>query len=192
MAGPWTSGPLGAAFKLTHSGSSWTQSLLYSFCQIGDDCNDGASPGAGVTPDAAGNLYGMTTLGGGAAEAGVIYKITPSLHEQVLYSFCKLTNCADGRHPVSGNILIDASGNLFGATFQGGGHNIDQEGLGGGTLFKFNGSTLQTLYSFCAQPSCTDGEYPTDQIAFGPSGTIVGSTEAGGAYGRGAIYQLTP
>jgi uncharacterized repeat protein (TIGR03803 family) len=185
-------GGTGAVFRLTHSGSSWTESLLYSFCQIGDNCNDGAAPSAGVTPDAAGNLYGMTDLGGGAAEDGVIYKVTSPLHEQALYSFCKLTNCADGRHPVSNNILIDTSGNLFGATFQGGGHDIDQEGLGGGTLFKFNGSALQTLYSFCAQPSCTDGEYPTDQIAFGPSGTIVGSTQAGGAYGHGEIYQLTP
>lgn len=185
-------GGAGAVFRLTRSGSSWTESLLYSFCQVGDNCDDGGGPSAGVTPDAAGNLYGLTSIGGGVTESGVLYKITPQLHEQALYGFCKLTDCADGRQPGGNNILVDASGNLFGATFRGGGHDIDQQGRGGGTLFKFSGSTLQTLYSFCAQPNCTDGEYPIGQIAFGPSGTIFGSTETGGAYGKGEIYQLTP
>jgi uncharacterized repeat protein (TIGR03803 family) len=180
----------GGVFKLTRSGSSWTEQVLYAFCQT-DSCSDGAAPGYGPTPDAAGNLIGMASRGGNDSFDGVLYKITPALQEQILYSFCALTNCTDGAEPGANNILIDASGDLYGATQFGGGNDIDSFGNGGGTLFKFAGGSLQTLYRFCAQANCADGEYPT-QLAFGRSGTIVGTTSGGGAYKFGEVFQITP
>ena len=52
-----------------------------------------ACPHAGVTRDSAGNLYG-TTVEGGTANAGVVYKVDPTAgHQTVLYSF---TGGADG------------------------------------------------------------------------------------------------
>ena len=64
---------LGTVFELEASGKL---KLLYSFQGGGD----GANPYAGVTRDAAGNLYG-TTYYGGAANAGVVYKLEPSGQE---------------------------------------------------------------------------------------------------------------
>lgn len=47
---------------------------------------DGANPYAGLTGDAAGNLYG-TTYFGGASNAGVVYEVDFAKQETVLYSF---------------------------------------------------------------------------------------------------------
>jgi uncharacterized repeat protein (TIGR03803 family) len=52
------------------------ETVLYSFT----GGSDGARPNAGVTLDAAGNLYG-TTFSGGAAQAGVIFKFDTSGQE---------------------------------------------------------------------------------------------------------------
>jgi len=62
----------GAVFELTSSGGVWTEQVLHSFGQG----NDGATPGAGLIWDAAGNLYG-TTLGGGVYGDGTAYEVTP-------------------------------------------------------------------------------------------------------------------
>ena len=65
--------------------------------------------------DSAGNLYGTTT-GGGAANAGVVYKLDTTGQETVLYSF---TGGADGANPDAG-VIRDSAGNLYGTTTDGG------------------------------------------------------------------------
>lgn len=67
-----SSGFAGTVFKLTHSGTSWTETVLHSFT----GSNDGSAPYSGVVFDQAGNLYG-TTLNGGAHGAGVVYEVIP-------------------------------------------------------------------------------------------------------------------
>ena len=55
--------------------------------------------------------------GGGASNAGVVYKLDPAGNETVLYSF---TAGADGAYPYGG-VIRDAAGNLYGTTAGGGG-----------------------------------------------------------------------
>jgi uncharacterized repeat protein (TIGR03803 family) len=62
----------GVVFKLTLKGK---QTVLHSFCAL-SGCADGASPDAGLIFDQKGNLYG-TTVGGGAYNAGLVFKLTP-------------------------------------------------------------------------------------------------------------------
>ena len=69
------------------------QTVLYSFAGGAD----GNGPNAGVILDSSGNLYGTTTLGGGAANAGTVFKIDTTLHETVLYSFLGVP---DGANPL--------------------------------------------------------------------------------------------
>ena len=52
-----------------------TYSVLHSFTGP-----DGSVPGAGLTRDASGNLYG-TTITGGASGAGVVFKLNPADEE---------------------------------------------------------------------------------------------------------------
>ena len=62
-----------------------------------------------------------------------------------LYSFCSLTNCADGAQPVA-DLIADARDNLFGTTAAGGASND-------GTVFEIAGSGFVPVAS--APPSGT-------------------------------------
>lgn len=84
---------------------TYTSRLLHSF-----NGKQGENPfGSGLVRDSAGNLYGTTKVGG-AANAGVVFKLSKSGKEAVLYTF---KGGADGSNPNGGPIL-DSAGNLYG------------------------------------------------------------------------------
>jgi len=85
--------------------------ILYGFSAGAD----GGHPNGGVVLDATGNIYG-TTLSGGTANQGVVFMLTPSGQESVLYNFSGGT---DGGVPYAG-VILDPIGNLFGTTYSGG------------------------------------------------------------------------
>jgi uncharacterized repeat protein (TIGR03803 family) len=67
---------------------------------------------------------------------------------------------------------------------------------GDGTVFKITpGGTLATLYSFCSQSACADGEYPDAGLVRGTDGNFYGTTYSGGAGangGGGTLFRITP
>src|SRR5216117_2171962 len=67
-------GGCGVIYKLTNSGGKWTHTVLHAFT----GGYDGSGPGARVTLDSSGNVYGMAPTGG-AYGFGTIYKI-PQRH----------------------------------------------------------------------------------------------------------------
>jgi uncharacterized repeat protein (TIGR03803 family) len=189
----------GTVFKLApNADGSWRESVLYSFCL---NCSDASGPFAGLIFDQAGNLYG-TTSGGGALNQGAVFKLAPnadgSWRESVLYSFCSLTNCADGRGPQA-SLIFDQAGNLYSTTLSGGGpHNL-------GTVFKLtpnaDGSWRESvLHSFCSRTNCGDGELPyVASLIFDQAGNLYGTTSEGGdlscnnpGYGCGVVFKLVP
>jgi uncharacterized repeat protein (TIGR03803 family) len=116
----------GEVFELTNTGGVWTKTTIHAFT----DTPDGHAPLAGVTFDAAGNMFG-TTSNGGNSGAGVLYEISPSSGgwtESVVYSF---SNGADGGFP-STPVTFDSKGNLFGTAEFGG-------TAGDGVAFAFPG-----------------------------------------------------
>ena len=199
----------GVVFELSNVQGVWTETVLHNFCAQAN-CADGGnffgSPLGGFAPglvmDASGNLLGATS-GGGAVKGGccgVLFKLVPNgalSTYTVLYDFCSLNACLDGAWPI-GSLTIDASGNLFGATYTGGGNNSDPDHLGGGTLFEFSASTLHTLHAFCAETNCADGAYPFAGVVLDASGNLFGTTQAGGANASqvnldgGTAFELTP
>src|SRR5271168_2950264 len=72
----------GVIFELSppaHAGKAWNENVLYSFQGDGD----GALPFGNVVFDAAGNLYGTTSIGGHSlinclAGCGTIYELSPA------------------------------------------------------------------------------------------------------------------
>jgi uncharacterized repeat protein (TIGR03803 family) len=190
----------GTVFKLIpQSDGSWSENVLYSFCSR-TSCASGAYPYASLVFDAAGNLYGITELGG-ANGGGTVFKLMPNSDGtwtgSVLYSFCSATNCADGGTPI-GSLILDQSGSLYGTTSEGG---AGQYGVGG-TVFKLtpnsNGTwTESTLYHFCSLTNCSDGANPLSVLIFDAAGNLYGTTYRGGGSSRcnggcGVVFKLTP
>jgi uncharacterized repeat protein (TIGR03803 family) len=50
---------------------------------------------------------------------------------------------------------------------------------------------LSSLYNFCSQPNCADGEAGTSSPLLGSDGNLYGVTSYGGSNNSGTIYQLT-
>jgi uncharacterized repeat protein (TIGR03803 family) len=102
---------------------------------------------------------------------------------KVLYQF---TGGTDGSQPLAG-LILDASGNLYGTTPQGG-------AFGDGVVFKLtknsDGSWTQSvLYSFAGG---IDGATPYAEVTFDTSGKLYGTTQYGGPFSAGTIFQLAP
>ncbi len=172
----------GTVFKLTHnSDGSWSKSTLYNF----QDGSDGGFPIAEVTLDQAGNLYGTasseaTLCNTGAC--GLIYELTQSgsgWTETVLHNF---TGGADGNYP-QGGLILDSSGNLYGAAAGG--------GMGSGTVYEMSpgqgGWSFSTLYSF----SGLEAAGPASKLTMDGAGDLYGSSADGGIYTGGTVYKLT-
>jgi|HubBroStandDraft_1064217.scaffolds.fasta_scaffold13774_3 uncharacterized repeat protein (TIGR03803 family) len=155
-----------------------TVTTLHSF-----DSTDGEDPGAALIEGADGNFYG-TTIHGGANGQGTVFKISSGGTFTLLYSFCSLSKCSDGASPFA-PLFQSNDGNLYGTTAAGGSTN-------GGTVFKITlDGSMTTLYSFCIQSACADGQSPLGGVVQGSDGDLYGTTEYGGTNGGGAIFKLT-
>ena len=170
----------GTIFRITSGG---TLTTLYAFCPH-RGCTDGGYPGAGLVEATNRDLYG-TTYGGGVSGAGTVFKITPSGTLTTLYSFCAQIGCTDGGSPLAA--LIQATnGDFYGTTSYGGASGL-------GTVFKITPSgKLTTLYSFCSQSGCTDGETPDTALVQATNGDFYGTTCCGGANAYGTVFKITP
>ena len=165
---------------------SGTLTTLYSFCpQSG--CPDGSSPQAELIQATNGSFYG-TTFAGGAHDLGTVFKITLAGNLTTLHSFCSVgyPDCADGELLRYGALLQATNGALYGTTPEGGA-NVSY-----GTIFKITpGGTLTTLYSFCPQSGCPDGDDPRGTLVQDTNGNLYGTTFAGGANGVGTLFSLS-
>ncbi|MBV9860566.1 MAG: hypothetical protein JO267_00290 [Alphaproteobacteria bacterium] len=186
----------GTVFQILLQGSQTQERVLYNFCSQAN-CADGAFPDAGLVFDTTGyHLYGTTSQGGRGRNGAVfVLNSTPSgVTEEVLYSFCSQSNCADGELPESA-LVLDAAGNLYGTTSAGGagGHG------GGGTVFELSPNQTRTtwqettLYAFCTQSNCPDGFTPQGGLVMDVSGSLYGTTLTEGAHGySGTVFAVRP
>jgi len=158
----------GTVFKLSLVKGKWTEQVLYDFT----GGSDGSNPDSGVLLDAAGNLYGTTSYGG-TDGGGVVFELTPGQNgkwsESVVENF--------HYHPYS--LIADTSGNLYGTA---GELVFELQHLKDGqwredVLYRFTGA---------------DAHAGPQGLVFDSAGNLYGATWAGGVYGSGTIYELTP
>jgi uncharacterized repeat protein (TIGR03803 family) len=157
-------------------------------------------PQGSLIADASGDLFGTTTdiapYGDdlGPSGYGTVFEVAKtaggySRTPILLASF----NFTDGASP-EGSLIADAAGDLFGATAGGGAYGIGTAGgvNGDGTVFEIaktgNGyaTTPTTLVSF----NGTDGASPEGGLIADASGNLFGTTEAGGEYGHGTVFEI--
>lgn len=145
---------------------------------------DGAQPIGGVVLDAAGNIYGTTSLGGTFGN-GTVFEAKREGRtwiESAIYSF---SGGDDGTNPPAG-VTLAADGILYGTTSLGGAN-------GGGVVYQLSHSTTgwkQTvLYTF---QGLDDGQNPVGGVVLDGAGNLYGTTFDGGINGGGTVYELSP
>jgi uncharacterized repeat protein (TIGR03803 family) len=182
----------GTVFEITPSG---TLTTLYSFCSQ-SGCTDGSAPDGALIQATDGNFYGTTRNGGTndndtciSGGCGTIFQITLGGTLTTLYDFCSQLNCTDGANP-SAALIQATDGNFYGTTSESGAN-------GWGTIFQITpGGTLTTLYSFCSQSGCTDGQLPFAGLVQATNGDFYGTTYNGGTSsncydGCGTVFSLS-
>jgi uncharacterized repeat protein (TIGR03803 family) len=169
----------GVVFKVDRAGNV---GILYSFTGTG---GDGESPDASLIEDRSGNLYG-TTVFGGTAGYGTVFKVENNGKETVLYSFTGSQQ--DGKFPYAG-LLRDAKGDLYGTNIYSGNTSCnDGGGPGCGTVYKVGKIGKETvLYRFTGVGG--DGSFPLAGLVQDASGNLYGTTWGGGS-GFGTVYKL--
>jgi uncharacterized repeat protein (TIGR03803 family) len=147
---------------------------------------DGDSPESVLARDSAGNLYGVTPFGGKHG-LGTIFEIEKNGEEKLLHTF---TGRSDGCLPVGG-LIMDAAGNLYGATAAGGSTVCDE---GYGVVFEVDASG-----SFSVLYKVGHGAYPGSLLMLDNAGNLYGTTQQGGNSseceyrgGCGVAFELSP
>jgi uncharacterized repeat protein (TIGR03803 family) len=167
-------------------GWAQTETTLYDFGWS----QGGIQPISGVILDAAGNLYGTTSNGGGDG-FGAVYKLSPGTSdwsETTLYSFA---NGKDGRFPFPG-LAMDAAGNLYGMTSYGG-------SFGWGTVYRL-APTAGGTWKFTLLHAFSGGQgggivssFESTALILDAAGNLYGTSAFGGTYPlSGLVFKLAP
>jgi uncharacterized repeat protein (TIGR03803 family) len=180
----------GTVFEISRgTNGQWKETVLHSFNING---HDGGVPYASLVRDAAGSLYGTTSLGGasgtgcGGYGCGTAFQLTRGTNgtwtESVLHSFNSAGN--DGYTP-NANLIFDPHGNLFGTTEYGGWAG------GVGTVFELlrNASgewREKIIHSF----NYTNGGEPLCGLVSDSAGNFYGTTQYGGRFTHGTVFEL--
>jgi uncharacterized repeat protein (TIGR03803 family) len=139
---------------------------------------NGSDPFGKLLRDSSGNLFGVD-FSGGSNNDGTLWELPAgSGTTQTLFNF---TGADAGPQ---GGVIADAQGNLYGVTSgDGPGNGTDQ-----GTIYEFNVTTqkFSTLHRFGG----SDGSYPLFELYSALNGDLLGTTDFGGAYGVGNIFDF--
>lgn len=166
----------GTVYRLAKDG---TYAHLHDF----DARVEGFEPWGGLTRDAQGNLYG-TTMVGGDAVSGTLFKIAPDGAFTTLHSFGKLQG--EGDTPLAAPTL-DAHGNLIATTSTGGMVNC------GGVVEVHKDGTAKVLNTFTlVGRRVRGGCQPAANPIIGTDGALYGTTSEGGSRSHplGTVYRL--
>lgn len=168
----------GSVFELMPSPSGYNLSFIHRF-QGGAD---GSAP-LGLIIDSAGGLYGTTQFGG-SGSGGTVYSLTPQNGNWffgVLYPLLSISPYFYG--PVA-PLTMDAAGNLYGTSFQGGEYGM-------GSVFKLEPAvgywTYTSLHDFTGGQ---DGMWPASRVALDSQGNVYGTAEFGGFFNQGVAFKI--
>jgi uncharacterized repeat protein (TIGR03803 family) len=174
----------GTVFTLARAADgSFTERIIHSF-----HITDGDLPNSTPVFDSAGNLYGTTHFGGNAnlcpsEGCGTIYELTKNSDGSWSEILLRELQNQDGSGAV-GPVVFDRDGNLYAAAQAGGAYSW-------GTILKLTPRTsapwAETIvHDFTNNP---DGASPSG-ILVDSSGSIFGTTGAGGSSQLGVIFEI--
>ena len=112
----------------------------------------------------------------------VLLGASPRTHAQAFKVVHNFTGGATGADPLNG-FVTDAAGNLYGTASAGGIYN-------NGVVFEINAKGKETvLHKF---KGGSDGSSPQGFLLRDSAGNLYGTTAAGGVFGAGTVFELTP
>jgi len=169
---------------LAQSAQAQTYQVIYYF----GGGQDGSTPTTGVTMDPRGNLYGTTY-----DIFGTVYEMR---YVNSAWIFSTLTDLGfqKGSFPLGG-VIKGPDGSLYGTTSGGGGSCscgvvFNLKPPPNASAFVLAGWKESVLYDFTG---ASDGDSPGyGNLVFDKAGNLYGTTSAGGAYGQGVVFELTP
>jgi uncharacterized repeat protein (TIGR03803 family) len=179
----------GTVYRVTTTG---TEKVLHSF----GGSPDGSYPSAALI-DVKGTLYGTTESGGIAScyevyyTCGIVYSITTTGREKVLFSFFPGNDWGGGAQP--SGALVNVNGVLYGTAPVGGnGYGCDRYGCG--VVYSLTTAGYETVLHVFNGGS--DGARP-DSTMIDVDGTLYGTTPNGGGskcqrLGCGTVFALRP
>jgi uncharacterized repeat protein (TIGR03803 family) len=172
----------GEVFELSPDGSGgMTETVLYTL---------GSSDGPGPSPlvlDAAGNLYGTGHFGG-AHSLGYVFEVSPNPGGGWTFQHIHDFGGLDGSYPTAG-VIVDASGNLYGTTGEGG--NSSNCSSGCGVVFKLSQNSGKWTETVIHEFDGGNGSDPMGPLMMDAAGNLYGTAAVGGPKGFGVIFELT-
>ncbi|MGA9342272.1 MAG: choice-of-anchor tandem repeat GloVer-containing protein [Rhodanobacteraceae bacterium] len=137
------------------------EQVLHTFA--GDD---GQYPTGRLVTDKFGNLYGTTYTD--------VFELTAEGVLEVLHTFVQDLGAPNG-------LMIDDSGILYGTTTAGGACHH-------GVVFRLAPDGSYTILHYFADGN--DGASPTSELIMDPAGNLYGTTNRGGAYNAGTVFEV--
>lgn len=167
----------GTVFQLTQAAGTWSYSTLHSFSGSVDGCYPSSQLKPGSQP---GTLVGATSRGGQFG-VGTLFQMKRSNggwnEFVVIHSF----RGKDGQNPTDLDEAPD--GTIYGVAEAGGHH-------GRGVVFQLVPNFDQWTYSVIWKFGRSDGSKPVGINFDSATGALYGTTQAGGAWGQGTVFQL--
>ena len=160
---------LATIFEMSPSGHGWTEQVIYTV----------ETSGAGLTMDAAGNIFSVSY--------STVFELSPNgaggWTPTILHTF---TGYPKDGYFAATTPALDQAGNLYGTTVEGGPSNL-------GTVYKLspgkNGKwTEKILHSFRGGKGASS---PAAGLVFDAAGNIYGTTLLGGKHDWGTVFELT-
>lgn len=161
----------GVIYELSPSSGAWNETVLASF-----PSPTFGAPSGGVSLDPTGNVYGSFEF-----PHGGVFRLEVESGRKSVFDF----NGSDGQQPIGG-VTLDLKRDILYGTASGNGSGL-------GAIYEIDAQGQETiLYEFCSQPNCADGYLPWATLIMDKSGNLYGTTEFGGEYGQGVVFELTP
>lgn len=166
----------GAIYKVTTAG---VRTRLVSFTGTAGAA-PGGKPRGPLVLAGDGNFYGLTEEGG-AANTGVIFRLTPAGAYSVISAF----GTTGARSP-QGGFVIGNDGLLYATTSAGGVADA-------GTLIRFTPATgvWSVIGEFTGLTGAVPGEMPGGELVIGTDGSLYGTTLLGGAAEEGVVFRYS-